>query len=217
MAIPSLLDLLFPPKCIICQKLLPHGEVICPDCARKLPFTTAAQTRCKVDFTEGCYAPFFYEEPLRAAFLRYKFQGRQHYAKYFGKWMTDCLVGQDQTDFDLVTYAPLSRLRRWKRGYDQSRLLAEEIAAQLKLPLVPTLVKAYRKPLSQLEGERSVRAARIMGAYSLRKGSDLSGKRILLVDDITTSGATLSECAQVLKQGGAAEITCVTLARKRHQ
>lgn len=217
MALPSLLDLLFPPKCVICQKLLPHGEVICSECARKLPFTTDAQTKSKVDFTEGCYAPFFYEEPLRAAFLRYKFRGYQHYARCFGKWMADCLIRQDQTDFDLVTFAPLSCLRRWKRGYDQSRLLAEEIAGQLALPLAVTLVKAYRKPLSQLEGERSVRAARIMGAYTLYKGAAVKGKRILLVDDITTSGATLSECAQVLKQAGAAEITCITLAQKRHK
>ena len=145
MALPSLLDLLFPPKCVICQKLLPHGEVICPECARKLPFTTDAQAKCKVDFTEGCYAPFFYEEPLRAAFLRYKFRGYEHYAHCFGKWMADCLIRQEQTDFDLVTYAPLSRLRRWKRGYDQSRLLAEEIAGRSKLPMAVTLVKAYRK------------------------------------------------------------------------
>ena len=106
-------------------------------------------------------------------------------------------------------------LRRWRRGYDQAELLANEIAAQLNLPLLPTLTKAYRRPLSRLEGERSIRSARIMGAYSLRKGADVREKRILLVDDITTSGATLSACAQVLKCAGASEITCVTLAQQR--
>lgn len=215
MAIPSPLELLFPPKCIICQKILTGRETICPACARSLPVATGAQVKHKVEFTEGCYAPFFYEEPLRSAFLRYKFSGREHYATSFGKWMADCLTGQEQTEFDFVTFAPLSRLRRWRRGYDQAELLANEIAAQLNLPLVPTLTKAYRRPLSRLEGERSIRSARIMGAYSLRKGADVREKRILLVDDITTSGATLSECAQVLKCAGAAEITCVTLAQKR--
>ncbi len=215
MAIPSPLELLFPPKCIICQKILTGRETICPECARSLPVATGAQVKHKVEFTEGCYAPFFYEEPLRSAFLRYKFSGREHYATSFGKWMADCLTGQEQTEFDFVTFAPLSRLRRWRRGYDQAELLANEIAAQLNLPLVPTLTKAYRRPLSRLEGERSIRSARIMGAYSLRKGADVREKRILLVDDITTSGATLSECAQVLKCTGASEITCVTLAQKR--
>lgn len=215
MAIPSPLELLFPPKCIICQKILTGRETICPECARSLPVATGAQVKHKVEFTEGCYAPFFYEEPLRSAFLRYKFSGREHYATSFGKWMADCLTGQEQTKFDFVTFAPLSRLRRWRRGYDQAELLANEIAAQLNLPLLPTLTKAYRRPLSRLEGERSIRSARIMGAYSLRKGADVREKRILLVDDITTSGATLSECAQVLKCAGVSEITCVTLAQKR--
>ena len=215
MAIPSPLELLFPPKCIICQKILTGRETICPECARSLPVATGAQVKHKVEFTEGCYAPFFYEEPLRSAFLRYKFSGREHYATLFGKWMADCLTGQEQTEFDFVTFAPLSRLRRWRRGYDQAELLANEIAAQLNLPLLPTLTKAYRRPLSRLEGERSIRSARIMGAYSLRKGADVREKRILLVDDITTSGATLSECAQVLKCAGASEITCVTLAQTR--
>lgn len=215
MSIPSPLELLFPPKCIICQKILTGRETICPECARSLPVATGAQVKHKVEFTEGCYAPFFYEEPLRSAFLRYKFSGREHYATSFGKWMADCLTGQEQTKFDFVTFAPLSRLRRWRRGYDQAELLANEIAAQLNLPLLPTLTKAYRRPLSRLEGERSIRSARIMGAYSLRKGADVREKRILLVDDITTSGATLSECAQVLKCAGVSEITCVTLAQKR--
>ena len=215
MAIPSPLELLFPPKCIICQKILTGRETICPECARSLPVATGTQIKHKVEFTEGCYAPFFYEEPLRSAFLRYKFSGREHYAAIFGKWMADCLTGQEQTEFDFVTFAPLSRLRRWRRGYDQAELLAKEIASHLNLPLVPTLTKAYRSPLSQLEGERSIRSARIMGAYSLRKGADVREKRILLVDDITTSGATLSACAQVLKCAGASEITCVTLAQKR--
>ena len=203
MAIPSPLELLFPPKCIICQKILTGRETICPECARSLPVATGAQVKHKVEFTEGCYAPFFYEEPLRSAFLRYKFSGREHYATSFGKWMADCLTGQEQTEFDFVTFAPLSQLRRWRRGYDQAELLANEIAAQLNLPLVPTLTKAYRRPLSRLEGEHSIRSARIMGAYSLRKGADVCEKRILLVDDITTSGATLSACAQVLKCAGA--------------
>lgn len=214
-AIPSPVYLLFPPKCPICQKLVGLGETICPDCARALPLASGSRVKQKGDFFEGCYSPFYYEEPLRGSFLRYKFSGRQHYARIYGKWMSDCLVAQEQTGFDLVTWAPLSRLRRWRRGYDQAELLAKEVAAHLSLPLVSTLHKANRRPLSRLEGSRAVRAARILGAYSLVKGADVAGKRLLLVDDIVTSGATLNECARILKTAGAAEIRCVALARKR--
>lgn len=215
MALPTPIDLLFPPKCLICQKLLAPKETICPDCARSLPLASGARGKQKGDFFEGCYSPFYYEEPLRASVLRYKFSGRQHYAHTYGKWMADCLVAQEQTGFDLVTWAPLSRLRRWRRGYDQAELLAKEVAARLSLPLVSTLRKANRKPLSRLEGSRAIRAARILGAYSLAEGADVTGKRLLLVDDIVTSGATLNECARVLKTAGAAKIICITLARKR--
>lgn len=215
MPIPSPVDLLFPPKCLICQKLVGLGASICPECARALPYASGGRAVQKGDFFEGCYSPFFYEEPLRASFLRYKFGGRRHYARIYGKWMADCLTAQGETAFDLVTWAPLSRLRRWRRGYDQAELLARAVAAQLSLPVRPTLRKAYRPPLSRLEGSRSIRAARVLGAYSLKTGADVAGRRVLLVDDIVTSGATLNECARVLKTAGAGEILCVTLARRR--
>lgn len=211
---PSPVDLLFPPRCVICAGLTGLNESICPDCARALG-PTGGRARQAVELTEGCYSPFFYEEPLRASFLRYKFGGRRHYARVYGKWMADCLLGQGETGFDLITWAPLSRLRRWRRGYDQAELLAREIGSHLNLPVAPTLRKAHRRPLSQLKGEKSIRAARILGAYSLRSGADVAGKHILLVDDIVTSGATLSECARVLKAAGAAGIVCVTLARRQ--
>ena len=214
MAVPTPVDLLFPPRCIICQKLLPLRSVICPECARALS-PTGSQARQHGEFYDACFSPFFYEEPLRSAFLRYKFNGRKQYAPIFAKWMADCLRGQEKLPaFDFVTWAPLSPLRYWKRGYDQAGLLAENVAKQLGLPVQATLKKAYRRPLSQLSGERSARMARILDAYSIRSRADVKGKSILLIDDITTSGATLSECARVLKTAGAAQVYCLTLARK---
>lgn len=207
-------ELLFPSRCIICQKLTAPGELICPGCARALSLT-GSQAKQHGDFFDACYSPFYYEEPLRASFLRYKFNGRNGYAKLFGKWMADCLVREEQTQFDFVTWAPLSRRRRWKRGYDQAQLLAREISSRLELPLQSTLKKAHRTQLSRLEGGKAVRSAHILGAYSLRRQVDVADKRILLVDDIITSGATLSECARILKTAGAAEVVCITLARKR--
>lgn len=215
MPIPSPADLLFPPKCPICQKLVGLGEIICPGCARALPCAAGRQGERRGDCFEACYSPFFYEEPLRAAFLRYKFGGKRHYALVFGRWMADCLTAREATGFDLVTWAPLSRLRRWRRGYDQAELLARQVARRLSLPLLATLHKAHRPPLSRLKGDRALRSARILGAYSLRPNAAVRGRRILLVDDIITSGATLDECARVLKTAGAKQVVCVTLARRR--
>lgn len=211
--IPTPVELLFPGKCVVCQGLTDRDTPICAGCARKLKPTGGAAVQ-KGDFFDRCYAPFFYREPLRASFHRYKFSGYSHYSRLYGRWMADCLRAQEEIAFDCVTWAPLSRLRRWRRGYDQAELLAREIGKQLQLPVAATLKRKYRRPLSRLAGEKSVRAARVLGAYTPRRGMDVKGKRLLLVDDIITSGATLSECARVLKTHGAAEVVCVTLARK---
>ena len=212
--IPTPVDLLFPPRCVICRELVGLKEKICPDCARDLSYT-GSQVKQHGDFFDACYSPFYYEAPLRASFLRYKFHGYAHYAKLYGKWMADCLVREEETQFDFITWAPLYWRRKLHRNYDQAQLLAREIGSHLLLPLKSTLKKAYREPLSKQEGSKAIRSAQVLGAYSLVKRADVVGKRILLVDDIITSGATLSECARILKTAGAKEIICVTLARKR--
>lgn len=212
--LPTFGQLLFPSRCIICRKVIGLSDFICPDCARALPFVTI-QTPLHGDFFEDCYAPFYYEEPLRTSFLRYKFNGFRHYAEHYGTWMADYLLRESITDFDLVTWCPISFLRHWKRSYDQSELLAQVIADRLSLPMESTLHKAHRKPLSRSGGDKAARAAILLGAYSVKPEVSVKGKRILLVDDIVTTGSTLSECARILKTAGASEVTCITLARKR--
>lgn len=215
MPLPSPVDLLFPPKCPICRKLVGLKESICPDCARALPYASGGKVKQKGDFIEGCYSPFFYEEPLRGSFLRYKFNGKQHYARCYGKWMADCLMAQDQTDFDLVTWAPLSRLRRWRRGYDQAELLARRVGELSGLPAVPTLEKIRHTVAQSRIEDDSARLANVQGAYRLLPGVDLPGQTVVLVDDVVTTGATLSQCAALLRQAGAARVVALTLARSR--
>lgn len=210
----AILELLFPSRCVICRKIITANEHICPGCARELT-PTGSQCAQHGDFFDLCLSPFFYAEPLRASFHRYKFNGLRSYALPYGRWMADLLVREGRTDFDLVTWAPLSRLRRWRRGYDQSELLAAEVSRRLSLPLRAALKKAHRKPLSRLEGKKALRSAHILGAYAIARGVDVAGKRILLVDDIVTTGSTLSECARILKTAGAAEVVCITLARRK--
>ncbi len=212
--LPSLGQLLFPSRCIICRSIIGWSDFICPECARSLPYVTA-QTPVHGDLFEACYAPFYYEEPLRESFLRYKFNGFRHYAKHYGSWMADFLLRENQTEFDLVTWCPISRPRRWKRNYDQSQLLAQVIAERLSLPLTATLWKSHRRALSRSGSDKATRTAILLNAYSVLPKTSLSGKHILLVDDIVTTGSTLSECAKTLKLAGADEVTCVTLARKR--
>ncbi len=141
---PGLIDFFFPARCIICREVQNPGVFICPQCARELS-VTGSQVSQHGDFFDICYSPFFYEEPLRESFLRYKFRNRPQFSRQFGKWMADCLMAQDKTDFDLITWCPLHWLRKLDRGYDQSYLLAREIGQYITAPVVPTLKKAIAR------------------------------------------------------------------------
>jgi ComF family protein len=167
------------------------------------------------EFFDRCLSPFFYADLVRDSFHRYKFDGYRWYAPAYGRWMSDCLRDYLNEPVDLVTWAPLSRRRRHQRGYDQARLLAHEVAVSLGMEETQLLEKAVDTPAqSGLEGAAK-RRANVLGVYALKPGADPAGKRILLVDDIVTTGSTLSECARVLKTAGAERVVCVTLARGR--
>ncbi len=110
----------------------------------------------------------------------------------------------------------MAKKRLRERGFDQAELLAREVGRLLDLPVRPVLGKTRNTgPQSELE-EESARRANARGAYALLPGIDLTGRRVVLVDDVVTSGSTLSECAALLRQGGAAEVYCLTLAQARH-
>ena len=115
---------------------------------------------------------------------------------------------------DVVTWTPLSRRRKRKRGFDQAELLARTAAGEMGLPVRKLLEKRTDNgPQSHLEDE-AARRANVQGAYRLT-GEDLSGLRVLLVDDVVTTGSTMGECARLLLEGGAAEVWGLTLAQAR--
>ena len=126
-----LLDLLYPPKCVLCRKLLTGKGPVCPHCMDKLPeFDGAAPS---VRFTSGGAVSFFYEGQLRESFLRFKFGGCAFYAQTYGAWMAHTIRDMLAGKYDVLTWAPVSRARKRKRGYDQSALLCREIGTQLRL------------------------------------------------------------------------------------
>lgn len=212
----AVLDLLFPPRCPFCDKLLKEGErLLCASCQGSLPWTEGAQGEQRVEFVDCCVSPLWYRDKVCTAFRQFKFRGRRDHARTYGTLMAQCVEDRLAGRYDLVTYAPVSRRRLRKRGYDQTALLAKEMGRVLGCPPVRTLNKCrHTRAQSGLEDD-GARRANVLGAYRLRKNADVAGKRILLVDDIVTTGATLSECARILRTAGAAEIVCVTLARAR--
>ena len=214
-----LLDLLFPPKCVFCQRLLRRGEDgICAQCQEKLPWITGQAAEQKPEFVSLCASPLWYQDNVRESFHRYKFKGSRGYAKVYGRLMAQCVQDHLKGRYDLITWVPLSPQRLRQRGYDQAMLLAEAVALELGDVAVETLSKILEiEPQSSLGQDDSARRANVLGAYRPTDPELVEGRCLLLIDDVITTGSTISECARTLRTAGASDVVCVNLARARKQ
>lgn len=210
----KLLDLLFPPKCVFCGKLLPIGEnYFCPRCQGELPWLEGAAAEQTGEFFSLCVSPLRYQDNVRESIHRYKFQGRRGYHKAYGLLVAQCVHDHLAEQYDLITWVPLSEKRKRERGYDQAFLLASATALELGGVAVETLRKGRNNtPQSGLKGAAE-RRANVLGAYQPVEGALVAGKRVLLIDDVVTTGSTLSECARMLRTMGASDVVCAALAR----
>ena len=207
-----LLDLIFPPKCVFCGRLAADG--LCAACESVLPWTGAQASRTGADFGV-CAAPLWYEGAVRDSLLRYKFSGRACYAETYGRLLAGCAAAELSGRFDTVTWVPVSRKRMRQRGYDQAELLARAMCRLWAEEPVRLLQKTLDNPAQSGLSSAEARRANVLGVYEAVSPAALAGKRVLLVDDILTTGSTLGECARVLRLAGAAEVVCAALAAGR--
>ncbi len=214
-AFSGFLDLLFPPRCAFCRRILKTGERgICAKCAGSINRTKNGGGQ-NGEFFSLCVSPLFYEGKVRESILRFKFKDYSSYAQIYGRLIADCIRENLAGRYDIVTWVPLSTERRKKRGYDQAMLLAMAAALELDDVAVELLIKHTDVPAQSGVGDESKRRANICGVYKTVDEDLVRGKRVLLIDDILTTGATLSECAKTLKLSGAEDVLCCTLARTR--
>ena len=210
------LDLLFPPKCVFCGKVLDTGEDgLCARCQRELPWLTDGEAELTGEFFSLCAAPLRYQNKVRDSVRRYKFKGRRGYYKLYGRLVAQCIHDHLAGRYDLITWVPLSPQRKKERGYDQAFLLASAAALELGEVAVETLRKDRNTEAQSGLTEESQRRANVLGAYSPVDPSLVEGKRVLIIDDVVTTGSTLSECARVLRTMGAEDVVCAALARAR--
>ena len=208
----GLLDLLYPPRCVFCRRLTDDsGAGVCSECRETLPWTEDGAEKYGEGFTV-CVAPLYYRDNVRESLHRYKFGGADGYAETYGPLLAECIQTKLRGGYDLISWVPLSRKRLWERGYDQAKLLAHAAARALGEPLVPTLEKRKDVVKQSTVGGAEQRRANIAGAYRVPEPETVAGKRVLLIDDIVTTGATLSECAGTLRAAGAAAVVCAALA-----
>jgi ComF family protein len=192
-----------PPWCAVCGLPFPHpmgDDAICADCARDRPSWDRAR------------AVLRYDKHSRHLVLALKHADRTHLARALGGWMRR--AGAEVLDgADLVVPVPLHWTRLFARRYNQAGLLAHAIRAAGGPPVAPDWLVRRRRTPSQGRLGPAARARNVRGAFALRPGRSIRGRRIVLIDDVLTTGATVEECARVLRRGGAEFVGVLTLAR----
>lgn len=232
------LDLLYPPRCQICQSFGP--EPLCPSCSGQVEFLSAPWClrcgeplptsragdfcrRCRPSRAGGKYAfdicrsVAHYDGVMREAIHGLKYHGRLRLVAPLAQMLVDTLRAEDNlnaTSIDGIVPVPLHRRRRWDRGFNQSELIGKAVSRGLEIPLLPEALLRPHPTSDQVGLKRHQREENVHGAFAVAKPEKISGKTILVIDDVFTTGATLNECARVLRQAGAARIVAATLARQ---
>ncbi len=213
-----LMALLFPEKCVLCGHVLQKGELdLCGKCRAEQPEHPILTD--KYPYLDSWTALWYYQDTVRRSLLKYKFYGRRNYAAAYGRMLAMKLLREDRADVDVITWIPISEKRKRKRGFDQVELLAQKVTEQLQIPAWPLLWKRRDNPQQSRMAGYAQRRANVLGAYEAINREHITGRRILLLDDILTTGATAGECARMLLEAGALEVhfAAVAAARKKKQ
>ena len=208
-----LTDLLFPPRCVFCGEIIPPGTQVCRKCAKTVAPCGTVRLLQNADCGVPCAALFPYEDAVRESMLRFKFHGEVRSADFYARKLAAFVkLAFPDVAFSLVTWVPLSEKRKKERGYDQAERIARPLARALGLPCAVCLRKTGENRVQHLL-RREERAGNVHGVYAPVPGKNAAaGAVVLLVDDIVTTGATLSECAEVLLHSGASQVFCAAAA-----
>jgi ComF family protein len=154
-----------------------------------------------------------FEGSLQAAIHRWKYEGKTHLTSFFAEWMAEGLNRYwELHSLDLLIPVPLHPQRLRERGFNQALLLVKELSRRTDTPYLKTILKKRKPTLPQVNLTGVEREKGLRGAFHVTEKEELSGKSVLLVDDVYTTGATVNECSKVLVRGGAKKVNVLTLA-----
>src|SRR5881398_7433 len=227
-------SLLYPPVCTICGGNVRAGEYLCNRCEAKAvriiapfcqkcsePFEgaitsefTCANCAHRTIHFDAAVSAYRGRGIVRQIIHEFKYGRQVHLRHLVARWL--CAAFDDERlrgrQFDMIVPVPLHPTRQRERGFNQASLLAELLTARVSIPCKPML-KRVRYTTTQTALDRAERMENLHNAFRLRKNSDVRGLHVLLIDDVLTTGSTLSECARVLKRAGAISVHAATAAR----
>ena len=213
----TFLELLYPEKgiCFICDKYdkdIGKEDYICEECRKKLEFVDKNNYIKSGHHFEKAIATLKYKGIIKKAIYKYKYGKKAYMYKAFGNLLVQTMKRHKEIEFDFVVPVPLHRSRMIDRGFNQSELLAKYISKYYNIPLNTKNLIRKRKTKAQNKLNGIERQNNIKDAFATKNGQIFKGKRILLIDDIYTTGITVDECSKVLLQSGSKGVVVLTLA-----
>lgn len=208
----NMLNYIYPPRCPFCGEIM-HENTVCDDCASQvgkdpIEVETVLQL-LPTTFVDKFYACSLYERDVRDAILRMKFENVHSSAAVFGKYMAAAIP--PNLENGIIIPVPQST-RRAKQQENTALLLAQSISAETGMPLHTNNLYKQTETKLQHSLNKAERATNLIGAFTVQNGTQIAGKTVFLCDDIVTTGATLQECAKVLKENGAKQVFGICFA-----
>jgi ComF family protein len=232
-----LINVFFPRICLHCKRDLHYQDenILCPECFAKLePLPDLLCKRCSLPLPSGgAYCPdcrgkkpkefkcsfiksaFVFNPQIRSVVHSFKYESKPYLADRIGVWLSASVEKYPQLkEYTHVLAVPLSRKKEQKRGFNQSKLLAEFLSNKTGMVLLENTIERTKDTKSQVTLSRKERIENMQNAFRVLMPEKVKNKKILLIDDVATTGSTLEECAIVLKKAGAQSVAALTLARE---
>jgi ComF family protein len=227
-------SLLFPEKCPFCQKITLRSQTdspllcsecleeihwirppFCPQCGRPYPHDGPSHLCSDCIQNKNAFdtarAVVYYQNGIAGALRRFKYHGETNLIRVLTElWQR---LEADHTPGEVIVPVPLHPRRLRERGFNQAVLLAKPLGRMLRIKVYPRVLKRVRNTLPQVDLKPEERRKNVRGAFAVREKSLVYGRKIILIDDVYTTGATVQECTKILKRSGAKEVHVLTLAR----
>lgn len=213
--INSIMNIFYPNVCGICDKI--YKNDICPKCMKKLKELKQCKKHIYLQqsFTTHMYI-FKYEDIIRKNIIKYKFGDQSYHFKVFAKFIIkDKKICGFIKKYDIIIPVPISKQRNRQRGYNQSELIVKELAKQdNSIKIAINILYKIKNTVAQSSLNKEQRLGNLKNAYEVKNSKIIKDKKILLFDDIFTTGSTAEECAKVLKEAGAYEVRSVNTSKR---